>query len=90
MFAGIRFTIDLTKPVDSRVTEVLVLNYGTSAFSAIQQEKDYQVVTFDFLVDGGDGYDYLKNRHRNRLDGTYKFVHKMCCILIVNNMIYII
>lgn len=50
--AGFKFTVDVTKAVGSRITEVSLKN-GT----AIPKDgKVYTMATLDFMVYGGDGY----------------------------------
>ena len=56
--AGLKFTADLSKPVGSRVTEVMI---GTpvSGYAAVDSSATYRVVTLDYMVAGGDGYGML-------------------------------
>ena len=83
IITGVRFTIDLSKPINSRVNEILILQRPPSPFpsSILEEEKDYQVVTIDFLINGGDGYDYLKNNHRNFRQGKC-IANNLCYILL--------
>jgi len=58
--AGIKFSADLTKPVGSRVTEVLIGN-TTSGYIPLDKAAVYRLVTLDFILSGGDGYTMLKD-----------------------------
>jgi 5'-nucleotidase/UDP-sugar diphosphatase len=58
--AGIKFSADLTKPVGSRVTEVLIGN-ATSGYIPLDKAAVYRLVTLDFIFGGGDGYTMFKN-----------------------------
>lgn len=54
--SGLSFKFDTTKPVGSRVTEILV------AGKPLDENKTYTLATSDFLVSkGGDGYTMFKN-----------------------------
>lgn len=52
--SGLEYTFDASKEVGSRVTEVLVNG------KPIEKEKNYKVVTNDFLTGGGDNFTMLK------------------------------
>ncbi len=54
--SGMSFKFDTTKPIGSRVTEILV------GGKLLEENKTYTMATSDFLVSrGGDGYTMLKN-----------------------------
>lgn len=50
--AGFKFSVDVTKPVGSRITAV-TLNNGTAI---AKDDKVYTIATLDYMVYGGDGY----------------------------------
>ncbi|MBZ5202065.1 5'-nucleotidase C-terminal domain-containing protein [Planomicrobium chinense] len=52
--AGLDFKFDNTQPAGSRVTEVTVVENGTS--TALDLNKNYKVATNTFTAKGGDGY----------------------------------
>ncbi len=53
--SGMKFTIDTSKPVGSRVSDVMVGGV------ALDNAKLYSVSTNDFMANGGDGYKMLKS-----------------------------
>jgi 5'-nucleotidase len=63
--AGIKFSADLTKPVGSRVTEVLIGNVN-SGYKLLDKAAVYRLVTNNFILGGGDGYTMFKNVHNVR------------------------
>lgn len=52
--AGVTFTLDLNKEAGKRVSDVIING------EPLDLEKTYKVATNDFLAEGGDGYDMLK------------------------------
>lgn len=56
--SGLRFTVDTTQPVGSRIVSVEVLN-DAGEFVALDDEAIYTVATNDFMRGGGDGYTML-------------------------------
>ncbi|HPY75848.1 MAG TPA: bifunctional UDP-sugar hydrolase/5'-nucleotidase [Planctomycetota bacterium] len=56
--AGLSFTFDPTQPQFSRVSDVFI--HG----EPLDLKKQYQVVTCQYLADGGDDYIMLKNKPR--------------------------
>ena len=71
LISGIHMTINLTKQRGSRITklDVLCTKCSSPIYSPIDPKRDYHIVTNSFLIDGGNGNDYLQNHHRNRLPG---------------------
>lgn len=54
--SGMTYKYDSTKPVGSRIVEVLV------GGSALDPKKHYTLATNDYVAHGGDGYTMLKGR----------------------------
>jgi 5'-nucleotidase len=50
--SGFKFSFDASKPIGSRITEVVKLD-GTAI---AKDSKEYTLTTLDFLIYGGDGY----------------------------------
>ena len=57
--AGLKFDLDLSKPVGSRVSNVMVAE-GDS-YAPIDMNKTYGVVWNDFMRNGGDGYALFRD-----------------------------
>lgn len=53
--SGIRFEFFTNNPIGSRIGEIFVNNVP------LDENKIYTLATLDFLIEGGDGYDMLKN-----------------------------
>lgn len=53
--AGMRYTADLRKPVGARLEKVEVKN-ASGKFEPLQLDKNYRMVSNNFLLGGGDGY----------------------------------
>ena len=51
--SGIKFTFDSRKIFGSRVSDIYIDN------QPLDDEKIYTVATSDFLLEGGDGYEWL-------------------------------
>lgn len=54
--AGLKYTIDLSKPAGSRVSDVQVL-VGGDAWAPIDPAATYGLVTNNYVRTGGDGYE---------------------------------
>jgi 5'-nucleotidase len=65
--SGIRFTFDPTQPAGSRVVSVEVLGED-GAYSPIDLEAVYTLVSNDFVRTGGDGYAMFRDNARNAYD----------------------
>ena len=57
--AGLKFDLDLSQPVGSRVSNVMVAEGDT--FVPIDMNKTYGVVSNDFMRNGGDGYALFRD-----------------------------
>ncbi len=58
--AGLRYTVDATRPTGSRVLAVETIDAAGKA-SPLRREARYGVMVSDYLSKGGDGYAMLKN-----------------------------
>jgi 5'-nucleotidase/UDP-sugar diphosphatase len=58
--AGLKFKADLTRPLGSRVTSVLV-GSAELGFKPLDKTAVYRVAALDFMFNGGDGYTMLQN-----------------------------
>ena len=54
--AGLKFDLDTSKPVGSRVSNVMVADGDSDGYDPIEPNKLYGVVSNDFMRNGGDGY----------------------------------
>ena len=74
-FLGIHVTIDITKPVGSRIMnlEVRCSDCSEDKYEKIIPKKDYTIVVPSYLVNAGDGYKVLKENHRKRVEGKLLF-----------------
>ena len=57
--SGIKFRWDPKKPVGARVSDVEVRGRG-GKYAPLKDNKEYVIVTVDFIRRGGDGFDILK------------------------------
>ncbi len=70
--AGLRWDLDLSKARDRRFSRLEVRNRATGEWQPLDPERDYTVVTSDYLAEGGDGYATLAVINRNgRSVNTY-------------------
>ena len=53
--AGLTYRVDPSKPAGERVSEVMVR--GPDGFAPVDPEREYGVVTNNYVRGGGDGYD---------------------------------
>jgi len=58
--AGLRWTVDLSKPAGSRFSKLEYKGKKDSAWTALDTAKSYKVVTNNFLATGQDGYATFK------------------------------
>ncbi len=58
--AGLRWTVDLSKPAGSRFSNLEYKGKKDSAWSALNMSASYKVVTNNFLARGSDGYATFK------------------------------
>jgi 5'-nucleotidase len=58
--AGLRWTVDLSKPAGSRFSKLEHKGKKDSAWTALDTAKSYKVVTNNFLATGQDGYATFK------------------------------
>ncbi|OYY74686.1 MAG: bifunctional metallophosphatase/5'-nucleotidase [Gammaproteobacteria bacterium 28-57-27] len=58
--AGLRWTVDLSKPAGSRFSNLEYKGKKDSAWSALNMSSSYKVVTNNFLAQGSDGYATFK------------------------------
>ncbi len=70
---GIRYDVDLTQPANSRISNIEVMDRETHAFSPIENDKTYVVVTNNYIAAGRDGYTTFKTvqEHGARAVDTY-------------------
>ena len=64
--AGMKYSFDTSKPAGSRITEVQVKE--GAAFVALDPEKNYGVVTNNYVRGGGDGYGVFAEKAVNPYD----------------------
>lgn len=67
---GLKYDIDITKPKNSRVSNVEVMDRKTKVWSNIDMEKTYVVVTNDYIASGKDGYVTMGKVFKSGVD-TY-------------------
>ena len=70
---GIKVTIDLNKPNTERVTSVRVWENWRSKerCSELGDEKNYNIVMYDFLAYGGDKFTDLRTKKYKINQGIY-------------------
>ena len=80
---GIRMTIDMKKPVGSRITDLKVrcdptiatcidsIEINDAVYENILPDKEYSVVGTTYLYNAGDGFKTLKQSYRDRIQGKY-------------------
>ena len=76
-------TIDMKKPVGSRITDLKVrcdptiakcidsIEINDAVYENILPNKEYSVVGTTYLYNGGDGFKALKQSYRDRIQGKY-------------------
>ncbi len=70
--AGLRWNLDMSKPKGQRFTQVQVRNKATGAWSALDPDATYVLVTNDFIASGRDGYAALGTAYNaGRFVNTY-------------------
>ena len=79
--AGIRVVYDISKPVGSRVSKLLVrcANCSIPEYSSLRDNVTYTIVMSQYLKDGGDGYLMFKDAISEPIMengfGNYKFTY---------------
>jgi len=64
--SGFKFSFDASKPIGSRITEVVKLD-GTAI---AKDSKEYTLTTLDFLIYGGDGYANVFTPSQAKVQGA--------------------
>lgn len=64
--AGLKFTVDASKPANERISDVMVKN--GDEWVPIDPEAVYGVVTNNFMRSGGDGYSVFSDEGMNAYD----------------------
>ena len=67
--SGVLATFDLRRPPGSRLTRLKVRG-DDGAFSDLEEEREYNIVTPTYLADGGHGFMFNKWRTREKLIGS--------------------
>ncbi|XP_053983325.1 protein 5NUC-like [Hylaeus volcanicus] len=82
-FSGLQVVYDLTRPKNSRVVSVQVqcASCIIPAYSELKKNETYNVLIPDFMQNGGDGYDMLKDLKSQSLgfttsDATVEYLKK--------------
>jgi len=57
--AGLRWRLDLTQPRGRRFSRIEVLAKGSETWQPLDPQRNYTLVTSDYLATGGDGYATL-------------------------------
>lgn len=65
--SGLKYAFDATKPVGSRISDVMVRD-EQGGWQPINTEFNYGVVTNDYARAGGDGYTVFAQKGRNAYD----------------------
>ena len=62
LYAGMRVTFDLERPVGQRVVrvEARCANCNVPRYEALRTERVYQIIMRDYMVEGGDGYTMIR------------------------------
>ena len=66
--SGLKVVFDTTKDIGSRVVSVKVLN-DNEEYEDMKDEAVYNLVTFSFVVEGGSGYNMIKENKRSHMIG---------------------
>ena len=66
--SGFKVVIDTTKDVGSRVVSVKVLNDNVE-YEDMKDDTVYNLVTSNYVVDGGDGYNMIKDNKIEHIIG---------------------
>ena len=71
---GIHLTIDLGQPKGHRITklDVRCADCSNSNYTKVDPKKEYSIVTVNYLIDGGDGYQGIKKHYQNQYPGKNK------------------
>ncbi|XP_059178705.1 5'-nucleotidase-like isoform X2 [Physella acuta] len=67
--SGMRVTYNMDRPVGQRVHELLVTctQCDIPRLENVQVDKHYKILATNFIINGGDGYDVLKNNIISRI-----------------------
>jgi 5'-nucleotidase len=68
--AGLRFNVDITQPLGSRVSN-LQFRQPDRSWIVFDMTKKYSVITNNFTPAGGDNYNTLKAVPASRQENTY-------------------
>lgn len=64
--AGLKYTVDPAAPVDSRISDVMVMTNGE--WTPLDTGATYGVVSNNYMRTGGDGYDVFETKAQNAYD----------------------
>jgi len=66
--SGIQITFNISRPIGDRVTELMVRcrTCRVPTYEPLRLNDTYQLVTYNYLIEGGDGYSTLKENIINR------------------------
>lgn len=62
---GIRYDIDMTKPKNTRVSNIEIMDRKSGKWSPMDMDKIYVVVTNNYIAEGRDGYTTFKTVQKN-------------------------
>lgn len=74
--SGIKFTIDKQRPVDDRITDLVILN-KSGAYEPVQMDRTYSMATIDYCVTGGGFVGKLK---QNKITKPAIILYNECLI----------
>ena len=65
---GIQITFNISRPIGDRVTELMVRcrTCRVPTYEPLRLNDTYQLATYNYLIEGGDGYSTLKENIINR------------------------
>ena len=69
--SGFRVCVDKSRPDGQRIVQLQVP--GDKDWQSIDRDKDYHLVAPDFILRGGDGYDFSKARDVSRPGSELKY-----------------
>ena len=58
---GLKYDIDVSKPANSRISNLEIMDRKTELFSNINMAKTYVIVTNNYIAEGRDGYTTFKS-----------------------------
>lgn len=67
LFAGLKVSYDMSKPLGQRVISIEVLDFQDNAakYRPLDPTKYYRCMASSFLADGSDGFDMVSKYKRN-------------------------